>query len=199
MRTEQRDAITNRLKAMVHPLRRRILLYLQEHGVQSPSQIARGLRERGLHEATTDDVSHHMKQLVKLGCAELVEERKVGPSVAHFYRHTDRHLIDDSEWEELDDWLIKEGLLADFMQPAVDDFTNGVRAQTFGHDARWHLTRDPIMGVDEEGLDEMLAIHRRAFFEVREVQERCADRMKKTGQAPISVSSFQGCFKVPHF
>lgn len=196
--TDKREAITNRLKAMEHPLRRRILLYLQEHGVRSPSEVSTGLRERGI-EATTDNVSQHLKHLVKLGCAELVEDRKVGPSVKHFYRHTERHLINDAEWEELDDPLIKESLLADFMQPAVDDFTNGVRAQSFGQDARWWLTRDPIKGMDQQAYDELLDVQKRAFEEAQVIKERCANRMENSDERPLSVSFFQGCFTVPRF
>lgn len=190
---ERREAINNRLKAMQHPLRRRVLLYLQEHGVKAPSELA------DVFEESTQNISHHLKQLAKLGCAELVEERKVGPSIKHFYRHTERHLIDVGEWEEIDDPLIKEGLLVDFMQPAVDDFTNGVKAQTLGRDEHWHVTRTPLKGMDQQGLEKALKIHERAFREIMDLQTECAERMEKSGETPISVSSFQGCFEVPHF
>jgi DNA-binding transcriptional ArsR family regulator len=188
----QREAVNNRMKAMQHPLRRRILLWLQEHGKASPSDIAKDLGER------TGIVSQHLQMLQKYGCAEQVEEVRSGPSIKHFYRHTDRHLIDVGEWRELDP-AAKEGLLVDFMQPAVDDVTIGIRSGTLGHDERFHLTRSPIHGMDQQGLDEALEIHLRAYREILELPAKCAARMKESGEEPVSVSSFQGCFEVPHF
>lgn len=191
--TARREAINNRMKAMQHPLRRRILLWLQEHGEQSPSEAAKGLGEE------TGAVSQHLRMLVKYDCAELVGEQKSGPSVKHLYRHTDRHLIDVGEWHGLEA-AAKVGLLVDFMQPAVDDVTVGIRAETLGSDdERWHLTRTPLHGMDQEGLDEALKIHLRAYREILELPARCAERMKATDENPISVSSFQGCFDLPHF
>jgi DNA-binding transcriptional ArsR family regulator len=190
--TTQRDAITNRMKAMQHPLRRRILLALQEHGEQSPSEIAKRLAER------IGTVSQHLQMLDKYGCAEMVGEVKAGPSVKHIYRHTERHLIDVGEWELLDP-EVKEGFLVDCMQPAVDDVTISLRSGTLGSDERFHLTRSPVHGMDQQGVEEALAIHLRAYREILELPAKCAARMKETGEDAVSMSSFQGCFEVPHF
>jgi DNA-binding transcriptional ArsR family regulator len=192
-RANRDEGFDNRMKAMQHPLRRRILLWLQEHGKAAPAEIARDLGEE------TNSVSNHLRMLVKYECAELVEEVKVGPSIKHMYRHTDRHLIDVGEWKDVDP-AAKVGLLVDFMQPAVDDVTIGITSGTLGRDEEdWLLTRSPIHGLDQEGLAKALAIHERAFREILELPAECAERMKKSGEEPISVSSFQGCFEVPHF
>lgn len=181
----------NRLKAMQHPLRRAVLLLLIERGVSSPVEMA-SILGRSVH-----DVTYHTKRLVALDCAELVKEEKVRGAIKHYYRATERHLVDTEEWEELDP-LIKEGLLIDFLQPTVNDFTNSVRAGILGADARFHITRSPL-SLDQAGLEEALAIHERAFREVFEVEARSAARRAESGEEAVLVSSSQGCFAVPSF
>ena len=117
----------NRLKAMEHPLRARVLRLLVEGGVQSPSQLARKLTE------DVKEVSYHLRQLEKLDCAELVETRPVRGVVQHFYRATERHLINGDEWEELDP-LIAEDFVCDFMQSIVGDFKDSHQAGIVGSD-----------------------------------------------------------------
>jgi Helix-turn-helix domain len=189
-KAERRQATANRLAAMQHPVRRAVLQLLIERGVSSPVEMGRTLREK------TENVSHHVKRLVELDCAELVDTRQVRGAVKHYYRATDRHLIDTEEWDELDP-LVREGLLVDFLQPTVDDFTVSVRAGILGADENFHLTRTPLHSMDQQGLKEALAIHERAFREVMDVQTRCGERLRESGEKPIAVSSSQGCFEVP--
>ncbi len=191
-KAQRRLRIENRLKAMQHPLRRAILLYFTEHDLASPTEVAAALGEE------IPNVSHHMKQLVKFNCAELVKEEKVRGAVKHYYRNVERHLIDTDEWEDLDP-ITREGLLVDFMQPTVDDFTTSVRAGMLGSDARFHITRTPMAGMDRQGQDELMEAHRRCFEEGLEIQARSAARRAKSGEPAISISSSQGCFEVPSF
>lgn len=191
-RSQRRQATENRLKAMQHPLRRAALLHLIEHGVASPVEVAAELGEK------VPNVSHHMKRLVALDCAEIVKEEKVRGSIKHYYRHTERHLIDTEEWEELDP-LIREGLLVDFMQPGVDDFTTSAKAGILGANKDFHITRTPLAGMDREGLAEAMEAHEECRLKVLAAQAQSAMRLAETGGAPISVSSFQACFEVPGF
>lgn len=189
-KAQRRQAEGNRYKAMQHPVRRAVLLMLIERGVSSPVEMAAELDEE------IGTVSHHAKRLVALDCAELVKEGKVRGAIKHYYRATERHLIDTEEWDDLDP-LSREDLLVDFMQPAVDDFTTSVKAGILGSDENFVLTRTPLHSMDREGLDEALKIHERAFREIMEIPARCAERMRESGEQPIAVSSMQGCFEVP--
>ena len=94
-KTQRRKATENRIKAMSHPLRASILRTLTER-TASPAEMARELEEE------LSNVSYHTKQLVEFECAELVSTRPVRGALEHFYRATERHLIDTEEWEELD-------------------------------------------------------------------------------------------------
>lgn len=187
-KTQRRKATENRIKAMSHPLRAEILRILSER-TASPAEISRELDEE------LSNVSYHAKQLVEFECAELVSTRPVRGALEHFYRATQRHLIDTEEWEELDP-VIAEDLVCEFMQKILDDFVASARAGIIGSDEHFHLTRT-LLHLDAEGMKEALEAHERARLELLEIQSRSAARMVESGDAGIQVSSSQGCFGLP--
>lgn len=187
-KTQRRKATENRIKAMSHPLRASILRTLTER-TASPAEMARELDEE------LSNVSYHTKQLVEFECAELVSTRPVRGALEHFYRATERHLIDTEEWEELDP-MVAEDLVCEFMQKILDDFVASRRAGIVGSDRNFHLTRTLIV-LDEEGMQEALEVHERARQEIAEIQARSAARMVESGEQGASVSTSQGCFALP--
>jgi DNA-binding transcriptional ArsR family regulator len=187
-KTQRRKASENRIKAMNHPLRAAVLDILANR-ISSPAEMARELDEE------LSNVSYHTKQLVEFECAELVSTRPVRGALEHFYRATERHLLDTEEWEEIEP-LIAEGLVCEFMQKILDDFVKSVRAGVVGSDAEFHLTRTPLV-LDEEGVKEALAAHERAREELLEIEVRSAARSVESGEEGTNVSSSQGFFKMP--
>ena len=187
-KAERRSDTQNRLIAMSHPLRANVLYVLTER-TASPKEIADELGE------PIPNVSHHAKRLVRLGCAELVDKRQVRGAIEHFYRATERSVVDTEEWSELHP-LIAEKLVGDFMQAGIDDFVASVNARMVGSDERFHLTRTRLV-LDDEGMTEALEIHERARLEIIEAQARAADRMANSGEKGMHASSFLGCFEVP--
>lgn len=187
-KTQRRKATENRIKAMSHPLRAAILRTLVER-TASPAEMARELDEE------LSNVSYHTKQLVGFECAELVSTRPVRGALEHFYRATERHLIDTEEWEELDP-VIAEDLVCEFMQKILDDFVASARARIIGSDENFHLTRTPLV-LDEQGMQEALEAHERARLEILEIEARSAARMVDSGENGTNVSSSQACFKMP--
>jgi DNA-binding transcriptional ArsR family regulator len=187
-KTQRRKATENRIKAMSHPLRASILRTLTER-TASPAEMARELDEE------LSNVSYHTKQLVEFECAELVSTRPVRGALEHFYRATERHLIDTEEWDELDPVMAEE-LLCEIVQKILDDFVSSRRAGVIGADERFHLTRT-LMVLDEEGMEEALEAHERARLEIAEIQARSAARMIDSGEKGANVSTSQGCFKMP--
>ncbi len=187
-KTQRRKATENRIKAMSHPLRASILRILTER-TASPAEMARDLDEE------LSNVSYHTKQLVGFDCAELVSTRPVRGALEHFYRATERHLVDTEEWDELDP-LVAEDLVCEFMQKILDDFVASARAGIIGADADFHLTRT-LLVLDKEGLQEALEVHEKARLELVEVEARSAARMVESGEKGTNVSSSQGVFKLP--
>jgi DNA-binding transcriptional ArsR family regulator len=187
-KTQRRKATENRIKAMSHPLRASILRTLTER-TASPAEMARELGEE------LSNVSYHTKQLVEFECAELVSTRPVRGALEHFYRATERHLIDTEEWDELDP-VMAEDLLCDIVQRMLDDFIASRRAGIIGSDEHFHLTRT-LMVLDEQGVQEALEAHERARLEIAEIQARSATRMVESGEKGASVSTSQSCFALP--
>lgn len=183
----------NRIEAMKHPLRGRLLRLLVERGVQSPAELSRVVHE------DVSKVSYHVKRLVKLECAELVEMRPVRGAVEHFYRATERHLIDTEEWEDLDPALAEE-LVCEFIQKILDDFVASHNAGIVGSDKDFHITRTPLQ-LDARGFQEGMAIFEKARLAMADVEARSAKRMAKSGEPTVPTSAGFALFKVPrnHF
>ncbi|MET0557396.1 MAG: winged helix-turn-helix domain-containing protein [Solirubrobacterales bacterium] len=187
-KTDRRSPTQNRLVAMSHPLRAQVLNVLNER-VASPKEIADELGE------PIPNVSHHAKRLVQLGCAELVDKRQVRGAIEHFYRATERTMVDAKEWNELDP-LVAENFVCAIMQSGLDDFVSSVKAKMVGTDERFVLARTRVH-LDEEGMSEALKIHERAQAEMVEAEARAADRIASSGEDGIHVTSWLGCFEVP--
>jgi DNA-binding transcriptional ArsR family regulator len=187
-KTERRKASENRIKAMSHPLRAAVLRILSER-TSSPAEMARELGEE------LSNVSYHTKQLVEFECAELVSTRPVRGALEHFYRATERHLIDVDQWDDLDP-VMAEHLLCEIQQKMLDDFVASMRAKVFDADSHHHLTRTPMV-LDEQGLEETLEAHERVRLELVEIEARAAARMVESGEQGVNVSSSQSCFKMP--
>jgi DNA-binding transcriptional ArsR family regulator len=187
-KTERRSPTQNRLIAMSHPLRARVLNVLSER-TASPKEIADQLGE------PIPNVSHHAKRLVQLGCAELVDKRQVRGAIEHFYRATDRPMVETEEWNELDP-LVAQDIVCKIMQLGLDDFVSSVKSKMVGTDERFHLTRTRLV-LDEEALTEALEIQERARLEIVEAQARAADRLSASGEKGFHASSFLGCFEAP--
>lgn len=186
---ERQKAAQNRIKAMNHPVRAAVLRILVER-TSSPAEMARELDE------DLSNVSYHTKQLVELECAELVSTRPVRGALEHFYRATERSLLDKEEWEELDP-MMAENLVHEMMQKVLDNFVAAARAKTFTKDAEFHLTRTPLV-FDQQGLEEALEAHERTRQELLEIAAGSAERMLESGEEGINVSSSQACFKMPN-
>lgn len=187
-KAERRKAAESRIKAMSHPLRAAILRILADR-TASPAEMARELDEE------LSNVSYHTKQLVEFECAELVSTRPVRGALEHFYRGTERHLIDTDEWEDLDP-VMAEDIVCETQQKMLDDFVASVRGRLIGMDKDFHQTRTPLV-LDAEGLQEALDLHERTRLEVIEIAARSASRLVESGEEGINVSSLQACFKTP--
>ncbi len=179
----------NRLEAMNHPLRARVLRLLVERGVMSPAELSRTLR------AKLSDVSYHIRRLVKLECAELVDTRPVRGAVEHFYRATERHLITTEEFEELDP-IVADDIVLDSFQRIIDDVVASRNARMLGFDRHFYLARTPYV-LDEEGFQEGMKAADRCREELSEIERKSAER-RVNGAPGVAVSGSILWFKVPN-
>lgn len=188
-RSPREQRATNRLEAMRHPLRARVLRLLVERGVMSPAELSRTLR------AELSDVSYHVKRLAKLECAELVETRPVRGALEHFYRATERHLVETDEFEELEP-ISAEDLVLNSFQRVLDDFVASRKAKMIGYDKHFYLARTPYV-LDAEGFQEGMEAVDRCRLELSEIERKSAER-RNSGAPGIGVSGSILWFKVPN-
>lgn len=186
---QRKTAKTNRITAMSHPLRARILRVLFERGVMSPAQLSRELH------AELSDVSYHVRALVRLECAEEVSSRPVRGALEHFYRAIERPLIDTDEFEELDP-VVAEDLVCQAIQRILDDFVDSRRARLVGFDKNFHMSRNPLI-LDEEGYEEGMQAFERCRREMSKIEQKSAERRAKSGAAGIPTSADLLLFKMP--
>lgn len=179
----------NRLTAMKHPLRARVLRLLVEREIQSPIELSRVLR------ADLSDVSYHVRRLEELECVELVRTRPVRGVVEHFYRATERPMIDTDEFESFDP-IMAEDLVLHTYQRMIDDFVASRRARMVGFDRHFHLCRNPLI-VDEEGLEEAMEMYEQCRLHLSEIERRSAERRTASGAPGIPVTGSSSFFKVP--
>jgi len=180
---------TNRLIAMSHPLRARILRLLVERGVMSPAELSREL------QADLRGVSYHVRRLEELECAELVQTRPVRGALEHFYRAIERPMIDTDEFENIDP-IMAEDLVLHTFQRMIDDFVASRAARLVGFDRHLHLSRNPL-NVDEEGFEEAMEAYEQCRLQLSEIERRSAERRSSSGAPAIPVCGSLSFYKVP--
>jgi hypothetical protein len=182
-----------RIKAMSHPDRARILRHWVEQGVTSPVDASHALK------LPLTLVSYHARVLRDLDFLELIDTEPVRGSTKHWLRATDRHLVDEPDWEQLDP-LARDGVVADSIKPLFDDFERAAKDGQFRRpEGDFWISRTPVKSMDEEGYRELLDAQRRLYEEIYEIEARAAERMAKSGEQGVKVSVGGTCWRVPSF
>lgn len=191
-RAQRRQATSNRIKAMSHPLRAEAFRLIRDRGPLSPTQVARKL------EADRKEVSYHIRQLKAFNCVEEVDHRIVRGAVEHFYCATEQHMVDTEEWMELveADPQIAEALTDEFMQGIVDDYTESRRAGIVALDEEFWIVRKPLV-LDPEGVREALEASEAYEDAMTDIAARSAGRRLKDGTPEVPASSSIVFFKSP--
>lgn len=175
------------VSALSHPLRLHVLDVLSE-SVASPSDLA---REAGLG---VNYVAYHVKELEKLGYVELVKTEPRRGTVEHYYRASQRFLIDDREWELLPK-PIKKGLVAGLFQIVIDDVREALEAGTFD-ERNGHISNARLQ-VDEQGWEELTEMLDDVLKRVLALQAECAERLAEGDEPGIPVAVALAGFETP--
>ncbi|HEX5983824.1 MAG TPA: hypothetical protein VFY69_06425, partial [Solirubrobacterales bacterium] len=175
------EAMDHRLvRALGHPLRLEILRILGER-MASPSEMVDLTGER------LGNVSYHTKVLLECNCIELVKKEPRRGAVEHFYRAKPRGALGSRPWKKIPDFLRGDATAA-----ALDAFTSraigALEAGTF-HDREGSTLTWQTLVVDERGWKEIGRIVESDEERVRQIAEKCADRIDDPGAAiPIVVA-----------
>jgi len=173
---------------VAHPTRVRCFSILAER-TASPVEIAQEIGKDVGH------VGYHVRKLQEMKLIELVDERPVRGAVEHFYRAVARPFVAEEvlaeqslEEREVFTRYILQLHVADVAQ-AMDEHTFDARPN------RW-IIRTPMV-VDEEGFEELSALHAEIYERTFDIQARSDERRVGTDDEGISTMSTNMFFEMP--
>jgi hypothetical protein len=189
---EQTDGIrvdVRLMKALAHPMRIRIAAELNKPGrVTSPSKFATE------HNLRLSQVGYHFKELAKLGCLTVVEERPVHGSTEHFYKASRRILFHSDEWSGLPEIFknsIAASALSDFLLASREAIEAGTFAARDDSQFVWLTAR-----VDELGWVKAVGIIADALEQLLALEKECEPRLKQ-GAEGLNATFGLGAYEAP--
>jgi DNA-binding transcriptional ArsR family regulator len=187
-KTETATMETTLAAIVAHPTRARSFMILAER-TASPVEIAQEIGKDVGH------VGYHVRKLQQLNLIELVDERPVRGAVEHFYRAIVRPIVVEDEFaaqpqEE------REIYTRHILQLHVSDISRALDEKTFDERPNRWLVRMPMV-VDEEGFEELAALHAELYERTYDIQARSDERRTGTDNEGISTMSTAMFFEVP--
>lgn len=168
------------IKAIGHPLRRQILVALNE-GEASPTQLARRFGE------PVNLVAYHTRILAGAGALELVRTEPRRGSMEHYYRATTRPFFEDREWAKLP-LATRRAVFAQDIKRITSDIRHAAADTGLDH-PKAHVSWTTL-DLDSEGFDEVADLLGVMLDEIFEIQARVAGRQsKKDTKAPAKLST----------
>lgn len=163
--------------ALGHRTRICVLTLLNE-GIYTPEQIAQIIDE------PTNNVSHHIRELLDAGSIEVAKTEKVRNTTLHYYRAIKMPFYSD------------EDIAA--MTPEHREVTFGLILQCMMAEAMAALSagkmRDPRVcmawrwfNVDEQGRQDMAVEHARSWDRHHEIEAESTNRRAESGEGAVSM------------
>jgi DNA-binding transcriptional ArsR family regulator len=173
---------------VAHPTRARCFVILAER-VASPVEIAQEIGKDVGH------VGYHVRKLQDMNLIELVDERPVRGAVEHFYRAIARPIVDEKEVAEqtIEE---REPFTRYTLQLHIADVAHAMDEHTFDARANRWLLRVPMV-VDEEGFEELAALHAEIYERTLDIEARSNERRAGTDDGGIPTMSTTMFFETP--
>jgi Helix-turn-helix domain len=149
------------LKAIGHPLRFRLLVRLMEHA-ESPKRLAKEL------DAPLAAVAYHVRELVDLGCLELVDAVPRRGAIEHFYRAALPPFFGTEDWATLPA-AARRDVSEVVLRDVWTDIMRAVRADEFDARTDRHLSRT-LLSLDADGWTEINGMLDRVLERAMELQ-----------------------------
>jgi DNA-binding transcriptional ArsR family regulator len=173
---------------VAHPTRARAFSILAER-TASPVEIAQEIGKDVGH------VGYHVRKLQELNLIELVDERPVRGAVEHFYRAIARPIVDQKEVaaQSVEE---REVFTRHILQLHIADVARSMDEHVFDARTNHWLIRLPMV-VDEEGFDELAALHAEMYDRTLDIQARSDERRSGTEDEGIPTMSTNMFFEMP--
>jgi DNA-binding transcriptional ArsR family regulator len=173
---------------VAHPTRARAFSILAER-TASPVEIAQEVGKDVGH------VGYHVRKLLQLNLIELVDERPVRGAVEHFYRAIERPYVTSEEFEA-QSIAEREVFTRHTLQLHVTDIAQAIDEHTFDQRSNRYLVRVPMF-LDDEGFDELAALHAEMYERTMDIQARSDERRAGSEKEGISTMATSMFFEVP--
>jgi AcrR family transcriptional regulator len=140
-----------------------------------------------------DEVSRGIKELLDADLVTMAGTT-ASPSEEQLYR-TKGSWLREEEWVQMS--LAERQALSRLIGRIIaGELDLALETGSFDDRVDRHLTRMPLL-IDEQGWQQLVAIHIRAFNESIEVQTEAAERLSQTNKPPIYGRSVQILFELP--
>jgi DNA-binding transcriptional ArsR family regulator len=173
---------------VAHPTRARCFVILAERKA-SPVEIAQEIGKDVGH------VGYHVRKLQELKLIELVDERPVRGAVEHFYRAIMRPYLGEDAFADQPQEQ-REIFTRHILQLHVTDIARAMDEHTFDERTNRWLVRTPMV-VDEDGFDELAALHAELYERTMDIQARSDERRIGTDDEGIPTMSTTMFFETP--
>jgi DNA-binding transcriptional ArsR family regulator len=170
------------------PIRVKALSLLIEDRA-SPKELSKALR------IPLTSACHHVKELLKMGLIELVDEQPRRGTIEHFYRAVVRPMWSNEQWAELS-LEERQRYSAWIVQLMVCDVAEALHGDTLCARVDTHGSRAPFR-VDEQGRREVNRILDGALEAIRRVEEEAGERLAEGGEEELHVRTTMLCVDVP--
>jgi len=175
-------------KALSHPLRYEILMFLAEREA-SPTELAEELG------ANFKSVCEHVKTLWLGNHIELVDEDNKNGGTQHIYKGSIQPTLTVEEWQELPK-LAREMISETILRRAADDLKRSAESGLFDNRPRRSLLRIPLC-LDEQGFEDADEENLRHLDRMKDIQVESANRRRSKSDPPIHVISLTVLAEVP--
>jgi DNA-binding transcriptional ArsR family regulator len=167
------------IKAIGHPVREHILAVLNER-IASAREIS---DEIG---ADVSSFYHHMEELERLGCIELVETKQRRGAKEHFFRAKSTLFFDETQWHALPS-SIKTDIAVSTLQHLFDDVVNALEEGALDLQDDRHVSWTPAE-FDPQGWEEARDLMAQSLEQLGAIQEAAALRLAKRRERGVSAT-----------
>jgi DNA-binding transcriptional ArsR family regulator len=176
---------------MAHPVRAKLLFAVAE-------KSADGVSIRQLSERVKEPprrVRYHLDALLDLGLVSIASKRSRRGVIERFYRAEHVPSLTTEQLDEYDEDQARQTSVQ-ILKAVLGDASRAVGAEVFGSRSGHIVIRIPGE-VDEQGWGELGSLQEKALDESQAVIERSRDRLRATGDNPISALVALLLFEVP--
>jgi DNA-binding transcriptional ArsR family regulator len=159
------------IKAISHPLRYRLLVLFNER-TASPKELAEEL------DQPLGRVSHHVRELARIGAIELVRTEPRRGAVEHYYRAAERAWFSDEHWSTLP-LTLRRGLVGETLTRIVGDLT--AAAASGGFDPPSTHMSFTLLELDADAKESMATLLRKTLERALELQRESRERQRGNG------------------